>query len=55
MLENRGQYKGFTNEEASNLLKLGEYGPLDHARNDSRKDSQQHKLDKLSNNMNSYA
>ena len=51
-VQQRGEYKGFSNDNVSDLMRLQPQGPLDHSKNDSRKDAQNYKLDKLSNKIN---
>lgn len=43
-----GNHKGFSNEGVSNLLNLGEFGPLDNANNGNvRRDVNNHRMDRV--------
>lgn len=50
-IQSRGEYKGFSNDNVSDLMKLQPQGPLDHSNNDSRKDALNYKLDKLNSKI----
>lgn len=49
-----GNRYGFSDDRVSNLLSLGQFGPLDHANNDSRKDVNNHRMDRVNGKINSF-
>lgn len=50
-----GNHKGFSNEGVSNLLNLGEFGPLDNANNGNvRRDVNNHRMDRVNGKINTF-
>ena len=51
--QNGARY-GFSDDNVSNLLSLGQFGPLDHANNDKRKDVNNHRMERVNGKINSF-